>query len=77
MENYSTTDLFLASTLMSLGYSLIEVNKRDPKRCKFIFEGHESLAEDITEYQADRLLVEPRRLLTSNKKLKDLIYQSV
>lgn len=76
MENYSTSDLFLAATLSCLGYSLIEVNKRDPKRCKFIFAGHEGMAADVDDFFADRLLVEPRRLLRANKTLKDHIFQS-
>ena len=75
MKIFSTDSFQLASYLLCESCRLVSVNKIDPRRVEFNFEETDkrvSLTEDFLGYKA---LVEPHRFFSSQKDLKQLIYQ--
>lgn len=71
---YTTSDTDLATTLVTLGYSVAKVDKGDVKRVFFSFVKSTQLLKDIQEYESDGLLLQPQRLFNSYKYIKSLIF---
>jgi hypothetical protein len=74
IERYETNDLHLAATLQCLGLELLEVNRSDPRRVRFVFEDDALRREWTREYLAGGLRVDPLILLNSFRSLKRQIY---
>lgn len=74
MNNYKTSDLQLASTLYALGYQLLSLDRSNPRRITFVFESSESLDRNISEFYADSLLINPRRLFSASRLVKERLY---
>ena len=74
IARYETNDLHLAATLQCLGLELLEVNRSDPRRVKFVFEDDALRREWTREYLAGGLRVDPLILLNSFRSLKRQIY---
>ena len=78
MKNFATRDLYLASTLVTLKFSLlgidyqIEGDKMNPVGY-FKFEDTPELQEVRLKYNQGNLLVEPKAYITSLKSLKSEI----
>ena len=54
---YITSDLYIASSLLSLGHRMIELVNENPKRCQFIFEDSDQLRIDVDAYRQKTLKV--------------------
>ena len=74
IARYETNDLHLAATLQCLGLELLEVNRSDPRRVRFVFEDDALRREWTREYLAGGLRVDPLILLNSFRSLKRQIY---
>ena len=74
MEKYKTSDLGLASALMTIGYNVVEIDKTNVKKMLFVFKDSENLQEDINNYWNRKLEVEPTEYFNSMKALKTRIY---
>ncbi len=81
---YSTKDIYLASTLIALGYKWYRIEKNG-RQCYFIFDAANvdsppetppkvSLESEIDNYWAGNLLVDPKELFNAFKELKARIY---
>lgn len=75
-STYSTDSFPLAIYLLSEACRLIRLDRTNPRRILFVFEETENrkiLTDKFLSYQA---VVEPHRLFSSQRDLKQLIYQN-
>lgn len=71
---FLTFDLGLASSLVSLGYELWNLEKSNPKKVQFIFKRAEGIDLAVNDYWQDRLKINARTLFDNQKMLKNRIY---
>lgn len=76
-EQFITYDLGLAASLVSLGYTLWDIEKSDPKKSQFIFKRDEHLDKMIDEYWDGTLSLPARNLFDNQKMLKNRLYSVV
>ena len=77
-ENHFTTfDLGVSAALISAGFELIFLDKRNPRKVLFCFREKEGLEEAINNYFAGKLLIDARSLFDNIKALKNRIYSSM
>jgi hypothetical protein len=73
---FITADLNLASTLISLNYEILDLDKSNPKKIQFAFSRSPNLIQDINNYWGGSLRINPRMLFDSQKMLKCRLYSS-
>lgn len=73
---FETTDLHLASVLLSLGFSLDSLNKQEPHKAIFIFLRNDNLDSVISDFWDRKLRLEPISILTSLKLIKQRLYSN-
>lgn len=75
-NSFETKDLNLACVLLSLGYTLDSIDKREPQKSIFIFlrQDGDGLDEIIQSFWARALKLDPLSVLTSLKLLKNRLY---
>jgi hypothetical protein len=73
-ERFQTNDLHMAATLQCLGLELLEVDRSDPHRVRFVFDDNDARREWTRDYLAGGLRVDPLILLNSLRTLKRQIY---
>jgi len=69
-----TRDMYLAAAFHAEGCELKEVDRTDPTRLVFIFEGGENADRVEREWYAERLLVIASRYANSVRTIKSRIY---
>ncbi len=67
-------DLHLAVTLLTLKYSLVDLDKSIPSRTQFIFKRTESIDTAIQSYWGNSLKVNPLEYANNLKALKTRLY---
>lgn len=73
--NFETSDFAIATTLCSLGYGLVYVDRTNPKRAVFQFSGDtRSITEDVERFFRGDLRLDPRVVISSSKFVKDRLY---
>jgi rubredoxin len=81
---YSTKDIYLASTLIAIGYKWYRIEKNG-RQCYFIFDissvdppkgtsPNTFFETEVDDYWAGNLLVDPKQLFNAFKELKARIY---
>lgn len=74
-QEFTTFDLNLASTLVSLGFELLGLDRTaDARKVRFIFRQDSELGKSIENYWANNLTVSPQELFNAQKLLKNRIY---
>jgi hypothetical protein len=74
-QNYFITyDLFLSSTLVTLGFRIDSLGKQDKQKVSFYFQRERGLDEAVQSYWAKSLLVEPQAFAANLKMVKNRIY---
>lgn len=71
---FETTDLHLSSVLLTLGYTLDCIDKRELHKSVFKFLRVDGLDETIQAFWARTLKLEPLSLLTNLKLIKNRLY---
>ncbi len=71
---FSTDSFQLASYLLSESVALLSTDKSNPKRVLFIFEESDLRKKLTDDFLAYRAIVEPHRLASAQKDLKQMIY---
>lgn len=71
---FLTYDLGLAASLVTLGYTLYDIDKIDQKRSQFIFNRDEHIDRKVNEFWDDILDLPARSLLENQKMLKNRLY---
>jgi hypothetical protein len=72
---YQTDSFQLASYLLAESSRLITVDRTNPTRMIFIFEDSELREELAQKFISYKALIEPHRLYSAMKDLKQLIHQ--
>jgi hypothetical protein len=73
-EQYKTTDIGSAVALVSLGYSLVSLDKSNPHRALFVFDDSSSLQTSLKSYWSGTLSVDAKAFFENHKWLKSRIY---
>jgi len=73
-EQYLTTNLDLAATLLALGFNEVGFSNIGAKRVEIKFEWDERLSTAEREYWNGNLAIEPKLLFMNRKSLKGRIY---
>lgn len=77
LEKYfSTYDIFLSSTLVTLGFKIEALDKQNKQKVEFCFIRENGLDETIQMYWARELRVEPQSFSANLKSLKNRIYSN-
>lgn len=76
-NKFSTFDLGLATVLITLNYELLELDKSNPKKVKFVFKREENIEQVITDYFNDKLKLPAQTLFNNQKNLKNRIYSNL
>jgi len=73
---FSTSDFCLATTLVSLGFPILQLDRTDPRRVNFVFADQKDLQEEINLFWEEKTLISPMAFYYAQKKLKSLLYMS-
>ena len=77
MNDYNTTDIYLASTLSALDYTLEDITQEGGK---FIYHFSDNdpkgppIESDADQYWTGNLLINPKKLFTEFKEIKARMY---
>jgi len=74
---FSSFDLGVSATLISVGFKLVSLDKTNPRKVLFIFEKKVGIDEKVNDYFSGKLKVSARTLLDNIKMLKNRIYSSL
>jgi len=81
MENetsdFSTSDIKVASFLLSKNISLIGVDRSNDRKVIFVFERSSQTNQLIQDFMSDRATVNPRVLFESFANLKSVIFKEI
>ena len=75
-ELFITADLSLASSLLTLGYEIQNLDKTNPHKAQFIFQRSPGLDSDIQNYWNGNLRINPRLFSDNIKMLKNRLYSA-
>lgn len=73
-KTYSSYDLNLSTTLLTLGYKLVELDKANIKKVKFIFKHQKGIEQSANDFWDDKITLPAKTLFTNQKTLKNRIY---
>lgn len=76
VERYRTTDMEMATVLITLGHKCIDLGQKKENRAKrvlFVFE-HNRVKDDLQKWLNGELRVDPRNLLNNLADLKNLVH---
>ena len=76
MNTYPTSDMNLAVSIISHGFTVKKINNDNPKRVVFYFTESNELERLIQKYWSKQLLIEPQHFSSNQKFLKSMIYQN-
>lgn len=71
---FTTYDLGAASALICVGFSLLRLDKENPRKCQFVFSQADGLQGALDQYWADDLHGNLRKYFDTVKMLKNRIY---
>jgi hypothetical protein len=76
MNQKFTYDLGLATALVTLGYNLLELDKSNPKKVRFIFADEKGIEKTMDKYWNDEVKLPALTLFNNQKTLKNRIYSN-
>jgi hypothetical protein len=76
-NEFSTTDLGLAVTLITLKYELLRLDKSNPRKVKFIFKYKKNIEKAVEDYFNNKIKLPVLSLFNNLKTLKTRIYSGV
>ena len=71
---FYTFDLGLSAALISVGFSLISLDRENLRKVQFVFHREDGMDEVVDAYWANRLEVKARVFFDNLKMLKNRIY---
>ncbi|MEO6077199.1 MAG: DUF5659 domain-containing protein [Candidatus Andersenbacteria bacterium] len=78
MKNaYQTNDFGLASTLLTLEYELIQLDRTNPAKVLFIFNNAPGLENVVAGFWNNSLCVPAQTLLSAQRNLKSRLYSNI
>jgi len=76
-QNFKTSDFPLATTLISLGFSVQALDKSNPKRVLFCFISSKEIDKTVEGYWSDNIAISPRKFYFAQKELKSRLYEGI
>ncbi len=76
-QDFSTFDLGLATVLVTLKYELLELDRLNPKKIRFVFNRANGIEQMIADYWEDKIELPAQTLLNNQKTLKNRIYSDM
>jgi len=73
-QNFSTYDLGLATVLITLDYKLLELDKTNPKKVRFVFKEEKDIEGIMVDYFNNKIKLPALILFNNQKNLKNRIY---
>jgi len=73
-STFSTFDLGFSSVLVTLGYELLELDKSNPKKVRFVFKREKNIEQVMNDYFTDKVKLPAQTLFNNQKNLKNRIY---
>jgi hypothetical protein len=73
-NEFSTFDLGLATVLITLGYELIELDRANPRKVRFVFKWEKNIEKIMRDYFNDKIKLPAQTLFNNQKNLKNRIY---
>lgn len=77
MKTYSTFDLNLASVLITSGCKIVELDKSNIKKVRFIFKYQKSIEQIAADFWDDKITLPAKTLLNNQKTLKNRIFSDI
>lgn len=74
---FITSDLGLASALVTIEYSLVSIDRANRSRAQFVFRHCVGIEHDIQRFWDGELLVSARHLFDAQKMLKNRLYNDI
>ncbi len=74
-NTFSSDNFLLCAFLLSKGCKLVSVNKSNPRRVIFYFQDSEKRESLTDKFLSSQAQVEPHKLFSSMKDLKQIIYE--
>lgn len=71
---FYTFDLGLSAALISVGFSLVSLDRGNLQKTQFVFRRGDGMDEAVDAYWADRLEVKSRTYFDTLKMLKNRLY---
>jgi hypothetical protein len=71
---FYTFDLGLSAALVSVGFSLISMDRGNLRKAQFVFRRADGLDDTVAAYWSDSLEVKARTYFDSQKMLKNRLY---
>ena len=71
---FYTFDLGLSAALVSVGFSLVSLDRENLRKVQFVFRRGDGMDAVIDAYWADRLEVKARTYFDATKMLKNRLY---
>lgn len=75
MEKIVTTNFYLASAFISLGHSISNLDRTDPKHIKFEFDANSELCDIQKTWDDKSLMVNARDFAEAIREVKMKIHQ--
>jgi hypothetical protein len=75
-KKFSTFDLGLATTLTTLGYKLLELDKTNPKKVRFVFKEEKNIEQTMLKYWNNEITIPALSLFNNLKTLKNRLYSN-
>lgn len=75
-KNYSTFDLNLATTLVTLEYKLEKLDKTDPKKVRFVFREEKDIEQTAIKFWNNEITLPALSLFNNLKNLKNRLYSN-
>ena len=73
-NEFSTFDLGLAAVLMTMNYELLELDRSNLKKVRFVFRREKNIEGVMTDYFNDKINLPAQTLFNNQKNLKNRIY---
>lgn len=73
-KQFSTSDFYLGSVLVCLGFLIEALDKSNKHRAVFLFKNTPELEKTVQAYWSKQLRIEPLELFESQRYLKNRIY---
>lgn len=75
-EFFSTTDLGIAAALLTADFELLNLDKSDPRKVKFVFSRDDGITKVADDFWSNRLEQKVRSFWDNIKVLKNRLYSN-
>lgn len=73
---YVVSDLGCSAAIISTGFELLDLDRTNPKKVKFIFQYKTGIQKIAGDYWSGKLMINARLFFDSTKALKNRLYSN-